>query len=175
MITLNQQYEKISTVFKSFKAGKIVKHTKIKSSELDDVKLYYRQSKFENYTMENFISLVLYIQFTQNPISLTDFLKILNECDKTDLLESIKFKNKILNYKNTLEQDKRMINTIDTTDIRNVQNLYLNGQISILGFYEFFMKNPEKLKGRIAKKQFKNIKILLEFFNFDILENLKGE
>jgi hypothetical protein len=175
MITLRQQYEKIAKVFNSFKAGKIVKKVKISDDDLQYSKLHYRHTKFENYTMENFISLVLYIQFTKNPVSLTDLLKILNECEKIDLLESIKFKNKILNHKNTLAQDRRIIDTIDSTDIRNVQNIYLNGKISLLGFYDFFLKDPALLKGRIAKKQFKNIKILLEFFDFDSEKIFKGE
>ena len=169
MITFRQQYELISKVWQGFKNGKLSEKVRIKKEDLDYAKIHYRVSKYENYTKENFISLLLYIMFTKHPKSKTDFLRILNETDKNTLIQSLKFKSAIINYNNSIQKDLKIIKRTNL-NLLDVKDLYMNGDISVISFYVYYNTFPDKLKGRIAKKEFKNADILLQFFNLNLQE-----
>jgi hypothetical protein len=173
MIQFSQQYEIISKLWQSFKNGKKSEKVRISKDDLDYAKIHYNKNKFENYTLDNFINVILYILFNDNPTSKTDLLKEINSINKNKLLDAIKFKNGIINYKNTLNTDEKLVERLSKfSEESNIYNLYLDNKISLLFFYLYYKNNIDKLKGRIAKREFKKISILLEFFDDDLEDNL---
>jgi hypothetical protein len=171
MIGFRKQYDIISKVYQSYVNGK--KSTKVRFSQedMEYSKMLYNYKVFENYTIENFISVLIYIIFEYKPPSKTNFLQLLNTVKKEKLLEAIKFKNKILNYNITKKNDFKKISNIEESE-RNfieVYELYKNKEISIIGLYEYCKEN--ECKGRILKKELKIFKVLLEFFNIEKDQN----
>jgi Mg2+/Co2+ transporter CorC len=171
MILFSEQYNLISKIWQSFKNNKKSDKVRISKEDLDYAKIHYNPSKFENYTKENFISVLLYIIYEKDPVSKTDFLKYINESNKKDLLNSLKFKNTIINYSQTFENDFKFIRIVNLNEYKNIHEMYKEGKISLLSFYSYYKEYPNELKGRIAKKDFKKISLLLEFFN--IKEEIK--
>jgi len=165
MIQFSEQYKIISKIWQTFKNNKISIKVRMTKEDLEYAKIHYRPKKFENYTLDNFKSLVIYIMYIKNPVSKTDLLSMINEIQKEDLLNSLRFKNDIVNFNNTLKKDNKLINNL-TDKETNVYLSYKNKEISIIGFYVFY--NNKKLTGRILKKDFKTAKILLELYNIDL-------
>jgi hypothetical protein len=170
MIQFSTQYEVITKIWQSFQNGKKSERVRISKEDLDYAKIHFNSKKFENYTIENFISVLLYVIFNNNPVSKTDFLNMIKNLDKNVILKSLNFKSKIINSQNTLENDFKIINKYNLEP----SELYFNNRISLLGYYVYYKNNPNKLKGRIAKKEFKKINILLSFFDLN-LEEIKWQ
>jgi hypothetical protein len=106
---------------------------------------------------------LLYIMFTESPISKTDFLIKINKSDKNKMLKSLNFRNNITNYKIILNKDKKIVDKLFDNSV-SISNLYKDDRVSLILFYIYYKKYPEKLKGRISKKEYKKISLLLEFF-----------
>ena len=165
MIQFSEQYKIISKIWQSFKNNKISVKVRITKEDLEYAKIHYRPVRFENYTLDNFKSIVIYIMYIKNPVSKTDLLSMINDSEKEDLLDSIKFKNSIINFNNTLKKDNKIIKNL-TDKETNVYLSYKNNQISLIGFYVFY--KGKKLTGRILKKDYKTVKILLELFDIEL-------
>jgi hypothetical protein len=180
MITKQQQYELILKIYNSFEKNKIVKRAKVTSEMIEKFDIHYRYKRFEKYTLDNFISILLYAVYTKEPSSLTDYLKMLNKMSKEDLLQSITFTNKIINYESTITNDVQNILEYNDVLLRgglsetSVHQIFKEGRISLITFYKYYEKYPEHVKGRILKKDLKKAEIFLSFLNLDLTKiNLK--
>ena len=171
MINFKNQYENLSKIWQSYNNKKKSTKVRITQEDLDYAKIHYNHKRFENYTLENFISVLIFIIFNNRPTSKTDFLQKLNSIKKTELLNAIKFKNMILNYNITKEEDFSIINELQINNYLDVYELYNNGKITIIGLYEY-CKNIE-CKGRLLKKELQIFKILLDFFKLEQTEENK--
>jgi len=165
MITFTKQYEIISKIWQTFKNNKISEKVRINKEDLEYAKIHYRPLRFENYTLENFTSIVVFILYRDNPISKTDFLSMINNTNKQDLLDALKFRNKIINFKKTYQEDSFVIKRL-TDKETNVYLSFKRGEISVIGFYVFY--TDRQLVGRVLKKDFKRVSTLLQLFNIDI-------
>jgi nucleoid DNA-binding protein len=170
MITFQQQYKVISQIWQTFKNNKISEKVRISKEDLDYAKIHYRPERFENYTLDNFKSLLVYIMYDRKPTSKTDFLSLINNSEKSDLIDSLKLKSIILNAKTYLDKDLNVIKRVNTDEFQTIHELYKKDKITLVGFYSFYEKNKDELKGRILKKDFKIVEILLDLFNIN-----KGE
>jgi len=174
LLNSKQQYRYILLIYRSFEKNKLVENIRIKEEDFNYSKAIYRYSRFENYTKENYLSLLIYVNFKNNPKSVTDFLKMLNGMEKKDLLDSINFKNKIINAKNTLQKDKILLQKINPEYLTNeiIYELYKEDKISPIGFYFEINKSKQEIKGMRLKKDIKKVQALLKLFkNTENTEN----
>ena len=167
MITYLQQYRIISKVWQSFKNGKLSEKVRISESEIERAKRHYRPERFENFTLDNFKALLVYIMYKYSPSSKTDFICQINLSDKDIQMESLKFRNKMINTQNTLRHDLSIIKTIDSSQYNNIHDLYKDGRISVISLYSYYKLNPDKIKGRILKKDLKIAIVLMQMFNIN--------
>jgi hypothetical protein len=170
MIQFTKQYEIITKVWQSFKTGKTVTKISVTKEDLEYAKLHYRPERFDHYTNENFISVVLYIMYTESPVSKTDFISLLNDIDKSVLLESIKFKNNIINFENVLKRDSNIIKVNFNGEYDTIHNLFKLNRIGVITFVKYYETYPDQVKGRILKRDLKRSNILLNFFKIDLRE-----
>lgn len=125
-------------------------------------------SKYSEWTRENFIIAVLYINFYKSPSSINSCIDLLRDLDKSDVL---RFKNEIINYRTFLIQDIEKLK-IDSEHINidYMTNLYRNNRIKWYTYYFYIIVSGQDinklLSSRINGHLLRKIKILLLYVTF---------
>lgn len=170
-LSYNDQYNIAAGCYFAFSNKKCnkrtlsVSHSKQKRDKMKNI-LHY--SKYENWSKENFIVAVLYINFEKKPSSLISLLNELNDLDDKD---AMKFKNEIIYYKKFLNDDITNISIEEGNNIsyEYMVNKYRKKQIKWYTFYFYLVvsNNIERVqKSRIDSNLLLSIKKLLLYITF---------
>ena len=161
MITWSQQFYTISKIFHSFAGGKKVDSVRMDNRELERSQYILNPSKYEGYTKGNFIIVVLHTMLYNKLPSKIELLKSLNRLKKADVNKAMTLKSDILSYQYLINQDNDIIENLDVSPYE----AYKNKKISIFGVAEYYKEYPNKIRGRIMKKDILDAQILMQHFN----------
>lgn len=162
MITWTQQFNSITKIFLSFRNGKKISNVRINDLELERSQYILRPSKYESFTKGNFIILILYTMFHKKLSSKIELMKVLNELKKEDITKALKLKTDILSYHYLIDQDNIILGN---TNFNNPYDSYKKKEISLFSVAEYYNKYPDKVKGRIMKKDVLDAQVLVQHFN----------
>ncbi len=160
MILWSNQVKIVNDFSLSFQKNEKI-HTKIQESVLQRDKSFLSPSKYDQYTKSDFKFIVLWtcLNYGANKI---DTLKILNNYSKDDINIINHHKNKLINYKSTIKNDKIFMNQYQNT-LSSVMNAYYKGNINIASTWlNIKDKKPET---RVQKKFINNINFFMSYFD----------
>ena len=128
---------------------------------LDRDKIFYRYNRYETTPAGDFKFAVLWTAFKTSAGKVALF-KILNDYDKSDMLQIKKEQRKIMTFKNTLNTDKDYLRTKMTTP-ENVYGMYKKNEISVLGFVDYF-NNIDVEMTRLQKRDLTRARLFISYF-----------
>ena len=160
MIQFSQQYEIISSVCMSYRAGEKV------PGYLGDAsghKMFYKHEKYETWTLANFKFLVLWTVF-EHFSNRHDTYKLLNELTDTEKKRIQKIKESCVLYKNTIKEDEDYLKTKIVTPALLFKMLKKD-QISVWTAYRYLHGySREGLLSRIQDKKHMQIIHFVQYF-----------
>ena len=159
MIPYSQQHQIISQVSLSFQKGQKT-FPMVSHKILDRDKIFYRYNRYETTPAGDFKFAVLWTAFKTSSGKVGLF-KILNEYDKSDMLQIKKQQRKIMTYKNTLKEDLSfMAHKILTP--QTAFRMYKRNEISVLGLVSF-LKDDFELS-RLQRREYERAKLFISYF-----------
>jgi hypothetical protein len=137
-------------------------YTAVSQKILERDKMFLKPKKYESYSEADFKFIVLYtlLHFCTNKI---DTLKILNKLQPEELEQIRKFKEKIIMFQNTLEQDLSVSRTKINTP-SSVYKMYKQGTYSLLYFYVYYKQLDLQNAGRLQRRAFERVSFFLSYF-----------
>ena len=151
MILFSQQIETMNKIYNKFYPNSSL-HSSAK--ELERYKIFLNPKKYEGKTIQDFKLIVLWTIFRKNPKNKVDLLCIMNDMSESDIKDVMKFKRILESYEWQKNEDLKII--------KDPMTQYRRDEITFLGLYYYYKKHPEKIKGRILKRELKNIETLLK-------------
>ena len=170
MLQYSDMYNITAGIFTAFKQNKgkrllTIRHPKSKRDYMERI---FPVNKYSEWTKENFIIAVLYVNFYKSPSSLHSCIEHLRDLNKDNVF---RFKNEILNYRKFLQEDiERLKISSEHINQEYMTSQYRNSKIMWYTYY-FYMINSgadiESLeKSRINGYLVKKIKNLLLYITF---------
>lgn len=161
MLTWTQQFNTITKIFHSFSSGKKIVNIRISDQELERSQYILRPSKYESFTKGNFIIVVLHTMFYNKLPSKIELLKLLNELNKDDVNKTFHLKSDIQSYWYLMNQDAGVMKELSISPYE----AYKLKKISAFSVAEYYSNNPDKIRGRIMKKEVTDTQVLVQHFN----------
>jgi hypothetical protein len=176
-LSYNEMYDISAGIYFAFKnnVSKRILSVSHKQKKREDVQKYFPESKYRDWTRENFIVACLYINYNNSPSSFTKAVGLLQELDKKDVF---KFKDEIIYYRKYLDEDLLYIeNNLDKITLDGIIKLYKSNKIKWYTFYFYLLAaniNINELKkSRINGYLYKKIEKLLLYITFSEKSILK--
>jgi len=156
MISFKQQYKIAIKVFEIFKTGTLIENAFITNKEIDRGLWVLNKEKYQSQILQNYKFICIYAAFKYNPKNRIDMLNILNNLTNDEIKNALKIKNDILQKDWIYNEDIKIIKQ----EKKSPYLLYKEDKISFITIYHYYKKYPEKIKGRIMKREIDKINIL---------------
>ncbi|MHB8097972.1 MAG: hypothetical protein ACYDD5_00070 [Sulfuricurvum sp.] len=170
-LSYNELYNISAGIFMAFtnKTDKRILTVNHPKSKRDNLEKIFPVSKYKDYTKENFIVTVLYVNFMKAPSSLIGCFEMLSNLEDK---EALGFKNKIISYRKYLIDDIEKIKIEQGTNVSLDYMIteYRNNNINWYTFYFYLIASGQSIddleKSRLNGYLLKKIKKLLLYVTF---------
>jgi hypothetical protein len=171
MINYTNQYDITNGIFLCFdKELKVRKLTANHSQQVrDKQKSSFPYQKFETWTKENFVIMVLYVMFNKKPPSFKSLLQMMREVDKKDITN---FRAEIVNYSQIMSRDIEGLFSKfgGKISVEEAFNEYQQGRIKFYTLWFYLQKSGANLEeietSRIKGALLRRIKSLMLYVTF---------